>query len=128
MHRACTGRRGYNSCERTTWTQMMGLTFARLATKIAGNAGVHVVGLSGEIKDVFWTGKAELRFASFRQQNIDMLAFNLNTKTEHVDTRTSGLIGFRRSKCSVSDRLPQRTRDVRVPLREKERMTRRQSV
>jgi hypothetical protein len=69
-------------------------TFARLSTKIHGNAFLHVKGLSGEVKDVFEADKAELQFAHFRQANLGLTALNLNNVPEHQEFRMAGIFGI----------------------------------
>jgi hypothetical protein len=69
-------------------------TFARLATKIERNDYIRVHGVSGAVKDVFQTEHAQLQFARFKQDNMAILAFNLNTSAEHTEIRLSGLLGF----------------------------------
>jgi tetratricopeptide (TPR) repeat protein len=69
-------------------------TFARLSTKLSRYEMIHIRGVSGEVKDVFSTGHAKLEFARFRQDNVALLAFNLNNSPEHEEVRLSGILGF----------------------------------
>ena len=69
-------------------------TFARLSTKIHGNSYLHIKGVSGEVKEVFEADKAVLQFSHFRQQNLGLVAFNLNNQPGHEETRMSGILGF----------------------------------
>lgn len=69
-------------------------TFARLSTKIHDNSGMRVYGVSGDVKDVFRADRAIITFAGYRQKNIGLTSFNLNTSAEHHDVRIDGILGF----------------------------------
>jgi tetratricopeptide (TPR) repeat protein len=69
-------------------------TFARLSIKIHGDSGLHIRGISGEVKDVFQADKAVLQFAHYQQENLGLIAFNLNNQSEHQEFRLSGILGF----------------------------------
>ncbi len=69
-------------------------TFARLSTKIYGNDRMHVKGLSGEVKKVYEADKAELQFGHFRQDNMGIMAYDLNNSPEHKEIRLSGILGI----------------------------------
>jgi hypothetical protein len=75
-------------------TSVIDTTFARLSTKLEKNDLIRMRGVSGDVKDVFVTGHANLQFARFTQDNVALPAVNLNTFPEHQETRLSGLIGF----------------------------------
>jgi len=69
-------------------------TFARLATKIHGDAFTRVRGVSGEVKNVFQVDDAIIQFGGFRQRNIGLMSFNLNNSPEHEEVRMDGILGF----------------------------------
>ncbi len=69
-------------------------TFARLSTKLHGDAWMQVRGISGNVKDVFEADKAELEFGRFRQRNLGLTAFNLNNGPDHQEVRLSGILGL----------------------------------
>lgn len=69
-------------------------TFARLSTKIRGNEYLRVTGVSGNVKQVFEADKAVIDFAGYRQQNIGLTSFNLNTSPEHQEVRIAGVLGL----------------------------------
>ncbi len=69
-------------------------TFARLSTKIHDNSEMRVYGLSGDVNDVFRADKAIITFAGYKQKNIGLTSFNLNSSTEHHDVRIDGILGF----------------------------------
>ncbi len=69
-------------------------TFARLSTKVYGNSWMHVKGISGDVKEVFEAGKAELQFARFRQSNLGLTSFNLSNTPQHGGPRMAGILGY----------------------------------
>ncbi|MBV9268924.1 MAG: aspartyl protease family protein [Acidobacteriaceae bacterium] len=69
-------------------------TFAKLSTKLYGNPYLRIHGISGDVKDVFQADKAVLRFAHYQQDNLGLIAFNLNNQPEHEEFRMSGILGF----------------------------------
>ncbi len=69
-------------------------TFARLSTKIHENEYMRVSGVSGEVKDVFRADKAVLQFSRYKQDNLDLTAFNLNTTSGHQELRLAGVLGI----------------------------------
>ena len=69
-------------------------TFARLSTKIHGNEYMHIHGVSGTVKDVFEADKAELQFSRFKQNNLGLIAFNLNNSSGHQEMRMAGILGI----------------------------------
>jgi predicted aspartyl protease len=69
-------------------------TFARLSTKVHGDAFHHVHGVSGEVKDVYEADKAYIQFSHYRQNNLGMTAINLNNAPEHQEFRMAGILGL----------------------------------
>ena len=67
---------------------------AREVTKVNHDSDVIVKGVSGKVKNVYRADKAELRFSHFKQQNEDILAFDLSGMSRHVGTEISGTLGF----------------------------------
>ncbi len=72
----------------------MDSTFARLSTKIYGNDQMRVKGISGQVKNVYEAGKAELQFGHFRQDNMGIMSYDLNNSPEHKEVRLSGILGI----------------------------------
>ena len=66
---------------------------AREVTKIHGD-DTTVTGLSGNVKDVYSADKAVLQFGHLRQENEDLLTFNLDNISNDVGTEVSGTLGF----------------------------------
>ncbi len=69
-------------------------TFARLSTKLHGDYYTRVRGVSGNVNEVFEADKAELEFGRFRQRNLGLTAFNINTGPDHQEVRLSGILGL----------------------------------
>ena len=67
---------------------------AREVTKVHGNSRMTVKGISGSVKDVYSADKMILQFGHLRQQNQDMLAFDLTRISDNVGTEISGTLGF----------------------------------
>lgn len=67
---------------------------AREVTKVHGMSEITVKGLSGEVNKVYETGTVVLEFGGLRQNNIDMVAFDLSNLSQSVGTEVSGMIGF----------------------------------
>lgn len=69
--------------------------FARLSTKIHGNSYMKIRGISGQVKNVFEADKAVLQFGQYRQNNLGLIAFDLNNHPEdHQEFRMSGILGM----------------------------------
>jgi tetratricopeptide (TPR) repeat protein len=67
---------------------------AREVTKVHGDEHMHVRGVSGSVKDVFSADKAVLQFSHYRQENQEMVAFDLSNISRSLGTEVSGLLGF----------------------------------
>jgi predicted aspartyl protease len=67
---------------------------AREVTRVNGDSNTTVKGLSGTVKDVFRADKAILEFSHYRQENQDVLAFDLSGISKSVGTEVSGALGF----------------------------------
>jgi predicted aspartyl protease len=67
---------------------------AREVTKVNGDNYTRVTGISGNVKQVYRADKAQLRFSHYRQDNQDILAFDLSSISKHTGTEVSGALGF----------------------------------
>lgn len=76
------------------YTTILSPAAAAAVTQVSRNRDTGVVGLSGEVKEVFEAKKVEITFAGIRHKLNDAVVFNLDhvTGTEGVDA--SGLLGF----------------------------------
>jgi len=53
-----------------------------------------VRGLCGSVKKVYSADKAAIQFGHLRQENQDLLAFDLSNISNGIGTETSGILGF----------------------------------
>jgi predicted aspartyl protease len=67
---------------------------AREVTKVHGDPDMIVKGLSGSVKKVYSADKLTLQFGHLRQQNQDMVAWDLTGLSEETGTEVSGFLGF----------------------------------
>jgi hypothetical protein len=67
---------------------------AREITKVHGDSDMIVKGISGSVKNVFTADKAVLQFGHLRQENQDMVAFDMTHISDDVGTEISGTLGF----------------------------------
>jgi TonB family protein len=63
-------------------------------TKVHGDPNMTVHGLSGSVKHVYSADKAIIQFGHLRQENQDLLAFDLSNISNGIGTETSGILGF----------------------------------
>ena len=68
-------------------------TFARLSTKIHGS-DMRIRGVSRNVKQVYEASKGELQFGRFRQDNIGLVAINLNNSSDSPPIRLAGILGL----------------------------------
>ena len=67
---------------------------AREVTKVRGDPDMIVKGISGSGKDVYSADKAVLQFGHLRQENQDLMAFDLTSMSQSAGTEISGILGF----------------------------------
>lgn len=63
-------------------------------TKVHGDPRMTVQGLSGSVKNVYSADKAVIQFGHLRQENQNLIAFDLNHISDAIGTETSGILGF----------------------------------
>lgn len=63
-------------------------------TKVHLDNDTTVKGISGTVKNVYSADKALLQFGHLRQENQDLVAFDLTHLSEDVGTEVSGILGF----------------------------------
>jgi predicted aspartyl protease len=68
--------------------------FARQVTKVRGEDLVKMKGLSGNVKNVYTADRAVLEFGGYRQNNFDVIAFDLSKISKSFGTEVSGVLGF----------------------------------
>jgi len=67
---------------------------AEEVTKLYGDPGTIVRGLSGSVRNVYRADQALIRFGHLRQQNQGMLTFDLTHLSDAIGTEVSGILGF----------------------------------
>jgi tetratricopeptide (TPR) repeat protein len=76
------------------FTNMIDPQAAREVTKVHGDDYMKVKGLSGSVKNVYSADKAVLTFGHLRQENQDLVSFDMTPLSEGVGTQISGALGF----------------------------------
>jgi hypothetical protein len=67
---------------------------AREVTKVHGDTDTIVKGISGSVNNVYRADKAVLVFGHLRQENQDLVAFDMNRFSDDIGTEISGTLGF----------------------------------
>jgi len=73
---------------------MISADAAREITKVDRDSHAVLKGLSGSVTKVYTARKAVLQFGHLRQENQEMLAFDLSSISNHAGTEVSGTLGF----------------------------------
>ena len=76
------------------FTNMIDPSAAREVTKVHGDAYMKVKGVSGSVKNVYSADKAVLFFGHLRQENQDIIAFDMTPISNGAGTEISGMLGF----------------------------------
>ena len=67
---------------------------AREVTKVRADPYTKVRGVSGSVKDVKTADKVVLQFGHIRQQNEEVVSFDLTPISRSTGTEVSGILGF----------------------------------
>ena len=67
---------------------------AREVTRVEEDKDTRVLGVKGRVKEVFRANKATLSFGRYKQENQDLIAFDLSKLSEDAGTEISGTLGF----------------------------------
>jgi len=67
---------------------------AREVTKVHGDSDTIIHGLSGSVNKVYRADKAVLQIGNLKQENPDLVAFDLTPMSNDVGTEISGTLGF----------------------------------
>jgi hypothetical protein len=73
---------------------MMSPDAAKEVTKVREDPNMHVRGVSGSVKQVKSADKVMIQFGHFRQENDDLVAFDLTPISRSTGTEVSGILGF----------------------------------
>ena len=63
-------------------------------TKVHGDSNTSIHGISGSVKRVYRADKAVIQFGHLRQENQDLVAFDLTHISDSAGTEVSGILGF----------------------------------
>jgi tetratricopeptide (TPR) repeat protein len=63
-------------------------------TKVHGDSRTTVRGISGSVKQVYRADKAVIQFGHLKQENQDLVAFDLKHVSDATGTEVSGILGF----------------------------------
>ena len=72
----------------------LSLQAAEESTKVHNDPLMHVNGLNGSVAQVYKADKAVLQFGHLRQENQDVITFDLSHLSDRVGTEISGTLGF----------------------------------
>jgi predicted aspartyl protease len=75
-------------------TNLISTAAAAEVTKVRGNSPVQIRGISGTVKDVRSADKVMIQFGHFRQENDDLISFDLSSISRSTGTEVSGILGF----------------------------------
>jgi hypothetical protein len=73
---------------------MIDPAIAREVTKVRGDDNTTIKGISGSVKNVFSADKAVLMFGHLRQENQDVVSFDMTSISDSAGTEISGALGF----------------------------------
>lgn len=76
------------------FSNMISSEAAKEVTKIHDDPRMHVHGISGSVTKVNSADKVVIQFARFRQENDDLVSFDLTPISRSTGTEVSGILGF----------------------------------
>jgi len=77
-----------------SFTNLISSAAAAEVTKVRGEDRVHIRGISGNVKDVKSADKVTIQFGHFKQENDDLISFDLAPISRSTGTEVSGILGF----------------------------------
>jgi hypothetical protein len=96
-------------------TNLISPAAAAEVTKVRGNSPIQIHGISGSVKDVKSADKVTIQFGHFRQENDDLISFDLSSISRGTGTEVSGILGFVMLRLLGSkDRLSRRACGLRL--------------
>jgi len=76
------------------FANILSVRAARQVGKVSADDSLRVRGLNGEVKKVYSSDKATLRFGNLRQPTLGMVTLDLSNLSRHTGTEVSGFLGF----------------------------------
>jgi len=75
-------------------TNLISTNAAEEVTRVHVDPRTRLSGISGSVKNVYRADKAVIQFGHLRQQNQELIAFDLTNMSNHLGTEASGVLGF----------------------------------
>jgi tetratricopeptide (TPR) repeat protein len=76
------------------FNNILSVRAGRQVSKVNSEDRLRVHGVNGEVNKVYSSEKANLRFAHFRQSNLEITTLDLSNVSRHTGTEVSGFLGF----------------------------------
>lgn len=76
------------------FSNLISSSAASEVTKVRGEDRMQVRGLSGTVKNLKSADKVMIQFAHFKQENDDLISFDLTPISRSTGTEVSGILGF----------------------------------
>ena len=76
------------------FNNILSVRAGRQVGKVSSDDRLRVRGLNGEVKNVYSSDKATLRFGHLRQPNLEIVTLDLSSLSRHTGTEVSGFLGF----------------------------------
>jgi tetratricopeptide (TPR) repeat protein len=76
------------------FANILSVRAGRQVSKVSSEDRLRVRGLNGEVKKVYSSDKATLRFGNLRQPSLGMVTLDLSTLSRYTGTEVSGFLGF----------------------------------
>ncbi len=77
-----------------SFANTIGASAARKVAKVHVDDMLTVKGLSGDVKNVYTANKVTLQFSRYKQENLDMVTYDLSGLSKNLGTEVSGYLGF----------------------------------
>ncbi len=76
------------------FANILSVRAGRQVSKVSSDDRVRVRGLNGDVKKVYSSEKATLRFGHLQQPNLEIVTLDLFTLSRRTGTEVSGFLGF----------------------------------
>ena len=76
------------------FTNLLSVRAGRQVSKVSSEDRMQVHGLNGQVKQVYTSATATLRFGHFQQSNLGIVTLDLSNVSRHIGTEISGFLGF----------------------------------
>jgi hypothetical protein len=76
------------------FSNLLSVRAGRQVSKVSSEDRMQVHGLNGQVKQVYSSETATLRFGHFQQSNLGIVTLDLSNVSRHIGTEISGFLGF----------------------------------